>query len=70
MEELVTVITTAKPALNFRSGPSYKANTLGVFMPGTELQAYKDTMNLRFTKVKNQNGVIGYVMSRFVKPKE
>lgn len=70
MEEMVTVITTAKPALNFRVGPSYKANTMGVFMPGTELQAYKDTMELRFTKVKNQNGVVGYVMTRFLKLKE
>lgn len=70
MEELVTVVTTAKPALNFRVGPSYKANTIGIFMPGTELLAYKDTLELRFAKVKNKNGAIGYVMSRFIKIKE
>lgn len=70
MEEMVTVITTAKPALNFRVGPSYKANSMGIFMPGTELQAFKETMALRFTKVKNKNDAIGFVMTKFLKIEE
>lgn len=69
-EHMSCMLVTADGAVNFRSAPSIKAPSMGVFMGGSEVYADSKTLDLPFTRVVNQNGVIGYVMSKFLTRKE
>lgn len=69
-EKMTCMVITTEGAVNFRTAPSTKAPAMGIFAGGSELFADNATLDLPFARVVNQNGVIGYVMSKFLKRKE